>query len=143
MGIFIDTGFFIGLAHPKDEFHQNCTRILEEMSSGKYGLIFTSSFVISEAATLLLIRTYGNLEILKEFHDLIYGQQQFAQIFSWTPEMERRTWDLFMTINKKAKEKKKLISFVDASNIVYCRTYDIPYIVSFDSHFDNFLTRIF
>jgi len=39
MGIFLDTGFFAGLCHPNDEFHQNSVNILNEMSMGKYGLI--------------------------------------------------------------------------------------------------------
>ncbi len=142
MGIFLDTGFLVGLCHPNDDFHQNSVNILKEMSTGKFGLIYTSPYVISEAATLLLIRTYGNLKLIEEFYDLLYGTHQFTRILPWTSEIEKRTWELFKDINQKAKTEKDYISFVDASNIAYCRTYDIDHIASFDSHFDGFLIRI-
>jgi len=34
------------------------------------------------------------------------------------------------------------MSFIDISNIIYCREYQIDKIVSYDTHFNGFLTRI-
>jgi len=35
------------------------------------------------------------------------------------------------------------MSFVDISSIVICQQNQLDYIISFDEHFDSFLTRIY
>jgi len=143
MGIFLDTGFFMGLCHPADEFHTNSKKVLLEMSTGKFGLIYTSPFVITEAATLILVRTNNNQELLKKFHSNLYGPKRFVRVLPWTVQIEELTWNLFQEVNPKVKLRKNWLSFVDASNIVYCRHNQIQNIASYDSHFDAFLTRIY
>ena len=44
--------------------------------------------------------------------------------------------------SKKVDSKKKTVSFVDCSNIIFCRERNIEYILSFDSHFDSWISRI-
>jgi len=143
MGIFLDTAFLMGLSHPDDKFHATSSRILHDMSSGKYGLIYTSPLVISETATLILIRSKNNLSLLKNFYSYLYGAESFIRILPWTPQIEQLTWSLFLDVNQKAKDRKYWLNFVDTSNIAYCRHNQIQNIASYDKHFDTFLIRIY
>lgn len=142
MGIFIDTSFFLGLIHPKDVNHSRSVELLKEMSRGKFGLIYTSSFIIAETATIILIRTKNNGELLQDFYDLIYGPDQFIRMIPWSHTLEKNTWQIFQAHNIKAKTKKEYLSFIDASNISYCRNFKIEQIIGFDGDFDPYLLRI-
>ena len=73
---------------------------------------------------------------------MAYGNKKFANILPWTRQLEELSWELFRDINKKAKSEKQYLSFVDCTNIAYCRSYEITHIASFDSHFDGFLIRV-
>ena len=142
MGVFLDTGFFVGLSHPKDEWHERSKENLLEMSTGKYGLIFTSPYVIAETATLILVRTKNNQEIIKKLYQYLYGTKRFVRILPWTAQIEKTTWKIFQEVNKKAKTSKSWLSFVDCSNIAFCRENNIETIATFDNHFDGFLQRL-
>lgn len=142
MGIFLDTGFFLGLCHPADEYHKESVSLLRVMSSGKYGLIYTSPFIIAETATLILVRTRNNQKIIEAFFDLLYGSQSFIRILPWSGRLETKTCELFKKVNKQAQLKKDYMSYVDISNISYCKENQIDNLASFDSHFDSFITRI-
>jgi predicted nucleic acid-binding protein len=139
MGIFLDTGFFIGLYHPKDEHHQEAVKIFQDISTGKLGLIYTSPFVISETVTLLFLRTKGNIALLHDLYADLYEESKYVSILSWNPLLEKKIWEKYFQINKKDAQKKESLSFTDISNIVYCEEYKINFIASFDSHFDVFI----
>ena len=143
MAIFLDSGFFTGLCHPGDEFSAASKRILLEMSEGKFRLIYTSPLVVSETATLLLVRTNNNQTLLKKFYYYLFGPKKFVRMLPWSPQIEELTWDLFLDINSKVKARKNWLSFVDVSNIAYCRHNQIQHIASYDKHFDSFLIRIY
>ena len=143
MAIFLDTGFFLGLCLPKDSFHENSKRLLQEMSKGTYGLIYTSPYIIAETSTLLLIRTHNHLGLLKKFETLVFGDKRFFQILSWTPTLDAEVFKLFLKLNRKAKSKKEYFSYIDVTSIYLCQYHQIENILSYDSHFDIILNRIF
>ncbi|MHA1889100.1 MAG: hypothetical protein ACTSX0_13830 [Promethearchaeota archaeon] len=60
MGVFLDSDFFLGLLHRKDPQHDTCRLKFKNVSSGQFVLFFTSSYVISETATLQ--KTTNNLK---------------------------------------------------------------------------------
>lgn len=142
MGLFLDTGFFLGLVHPEDLNHKSSKKLLLKASSGKYGLLYTSPFVISEAATVILIRTGNNTSLMHDFHQLLFGDSPIARVLSWSTSLNSKSWRMFFSHNEKAKTKKEFLSFVDASNIVYCREYHIDRIAAFDGDFDPYLIRL-
>jgi predicted nucleic acid-binding protein len=142
MGIFLDTGFFMGICHPKDPYHENSKRLLREMSHGAHGLIYTSPYIIAEASTLLLIRTYNHPRRLEKFETLLFGPKKFIRILAWSPVLDVEVFKLFRELNAKAKSDKQYLSFIDVSNIYLCRHHQIEKILSYDAHFDVFLTRI-
>jgi len=142
VGIFVDTSFFLGLVHPKDKNHQRIVDLLKKVSLGGFGLIYSSPLVISETATIILVRTKNNLDLLNDFYDLIYGEEQFIRIIPWTSILEQQSWRIFLNHNRNAKSKKEYLSFVDASNIGLCRNFKIDRIVAYDGDFDPYLIRI-
>src|SRR5271157_2388559 len=142
MAIFLDTGFFTGFYHPKDSHHLESVQIFRALSQGEYGLIYTSPYIISETATLLLIRTNHNQNLLADFFSDLYGTTKFVSILPWSSEIEQKTRAFFRKHNKSVKTKEKLMSFTDASNVIYCRDYQIEEIATYDSHFDGILTRV-
>jgi len=143
MGVFLDTGFFLGIYHPKDSHHKESSNILKNLGTGQYGLIYSSPYIVSEGATLLLIRTKFNQNILNDFYSDLYGTTKFVSILPWSIEIEQKTWELFKKVNKSIRTKKEFMTFTDISSIIYCREYQIDKIVSYDTLFDRFLTRIF
>ena len=46
MGVFLDTGFYLGLCHPKDNYAKESERILKLLSKGEHGLLYSSNLII-------------------------------------------------------------------------------------------------
>ena len=67
MGIFLDTGFFLGIYHPKDSHHKASCNILKGLGTGQYGLIYSSLYIVSEVTTLLLILIFMELRNLFQY----------------------------------------------------------------------------
>ncbi|MHA1380449.1 MAG: type II toxin-antitoxin system VapC family toxin [Candidatus Helarchaeota archaeon] len=145
MGIFLDTGFYLGLIHPKDVNHERSKQLLDELKTGKFGQIYTSNLIMTESVTLVAIRTKKHPKAMKRIKELFIDDFQIAILLRSDLEIEKKTWEIFLKINKETNtvEKSKTISFTDCSNISLCRHYNIDNIISFDSHFDGWLTRIF
>ena len=138
----MDSSFFLGLCHPKDTYHKMSVRILKESSKGIYGLIYTSPYVIAETATLILIRTQNNNDIIEKFYDLIFGNTRIIRVLDWNKTVDEESWLLFKNHNKTAKAKQEYLSFVDATNIVFCRNNEIDKIAAFDGDFKPYLNVI-
>lgn len=105
-------------------------------------MIFTSTFVIAETATLILVRTSNNNKIIDKFHEMFSGSTRFVRLLDVNVAILEDIWTLFIKHNKKATTKKEYISFVDASTVVLCRRHEIDKIASFDGDFDAYLQRI-
>jgi predicted nucleic acid-binding protein len=142
LAIFLDTGFYLGLIHPKDDNAMRAGEILNELSQGIHGLLYTSNLIIAETTTLTASRTLANPHVLKGLERMIWGENRLAEVLIVTPEIETKAWTLFQKVNMKIKTKKKLMSFVDVTSVILAQLHQIDMIVSFDSHFDQFLTRM-
>ena len=142
MAIFLDSGFYLGLVHPKDENATRAGQILKELSQGIHGLLYTSNLIIAETTTLTAARTLANPLVLQGLEKLIWGENKLAEVLYVTPEVETKAWQLFLKINSKIQTKRELMSFVDVSSVILAQHHQIGLIASFDGHFDQFLTRI-
>ncbi len=142
LGIFLDSSYILGLCHPLDPNHKASVRLFRAMAGGIHGLIFTSTFVIAETATLVLVRTSNNNRILDKFHEMFSGSTRVVRMLEVNVAIQEEIWALFKNHNKKAKTKKEYLSFVDASNVVLCRRNEIDKIASFDGDFDAYLQRV-
>lgn len=141
MAIFLDTGFYVGLLHPKDEYYKRSYQILTELKTGIHGQIFTSNLIMSESATLVALRTQKNPRAMQIIQQYFIGNEQIAIILRLNEDLEKDAWTVFQELNSKKTDK--VISFVDCTNIALCRHYSIEKILSYDDHFDGWLTRIF
>ena len=98
MGIFLDSGFFIGLSHPDDSNHAKSVKILREISTGEYGLIYTSSFVIA-GSTLVLLIGFNQLNLLYKIADKEVLMTDDLKVMSYNVRL--------FNIYKWKKERKK------------------------------------
>ncbi len=139
MAIFLDTGFYFALIAEKDLNHKRSLELLKEIANGKYGMIYTSDYILDEAMTLINARTHGNRkDLLEKMWDYFFDTEPIAQIIAvnqtWLPEI--RDTQREMTVDNNP------VSFTDASNIILCQRLEITNILSFDGHFQAFLTQI-
>ncbi|KKK45258.1 hypothetical protein LCGC14_0779640 [marine sediment metagenome] len=142
MGFFLDTGFYLGLCHPKDQHAQESEKMLKLLSMGEQGLLYSSNLIISEVTTLAAVRTSNNVKVLNHLGNLIWGKQKIATVLHFESYLESETWELFKKINTIDLKDSRPMSFVDVSSIVLCQHHQIDKIVSFDPHFDRFLEKI-
>lgn len=141
MAIFLDTGFFLGLVYPSDPYYKRSEELLKILKTGKHGQIFTSTYIIAETLTLVAVRSRNNSVVLKEIDKFFKGDKQIAIILRPDEQIEDESIKLFLKINKNSKNKT--VSFVDCSNIIFCRRRGIDSILAYDKHFDAWLTRLF
>ncbi len=142
IAIFLDTGFYFGLCHPKDKYAEQSKRIFKQLSEGIHGILYTSSLIISEATTLVALRTDSHPKALNLLEEYLGDTNKIAIELYFNADLEPKIWELFKKMNINKKSNKDILSFVDVSSIILCKQYQIDKIVSFDSHFDGFLTRI-
>ncbi len=142
MGVFLDTGFYLGLCHPKDQHAEESEKILKLLSEGEHGLLYSSNHIISEVTTLAAVRSNNNINVLNHLGNLIWGKQKIATILHFESYFESETWELFKKINTIDLKDSRPISFADVSSIILCQHHQIDKIVSFDPHFDRFLDKI-
>ncbi len=143
LGVFLDSGFYLGLCHPKDKYAEQSERILKELATGNYGVLYTSYFIVNEVTTLAAIRSKNNIKVFNHLEKLLWGSEKIASILPFDLNNEHETWELFKKINITDLKDKKPMSFTDISSIILCNHHQIEHIVSFDSHFDRFLQRVF
>ena len=143
IAIFLDTGFYLGLCHPKDKYAEQSERIFKQLSEGTHGLLYTSSLIISEATTLVAVRTNSHPKALNLLEEYLWGLNKIAIELYFNSMLESETWELFKKIHMNEKRNKDIMSFVDVSSIILCKQHQIEKIISFDSHFDGFLNRIY
>ncbi|TFF85849.1 MAG: PIN domain-containing protein [Promethearchaeota archaeon] len=140
MGIFLDTGFYFALLSKKDINHKRSQEILIKIGEGIYGRICTSNFVFNESMTLLNVRTRGNRkDLLEKMSVLFLGSEPIAEMIKMENNWLQEIVDLQIKITKGGNP----ISFTDCSNIIICQKLNLTKIVSFDSHYDGFLTKIY
>ena len=144
MAIFLDTGFFLGLIHAKDANFQRAQELLIDIQTGIYGQIYSSRLVMAETATIVAVRTHQNPKALKKARGLFTGNLQIATILSLTETTEEDTWNIFIKANstEKPPKKKKILSFVDCSNVALCKEHGIEKIAAFDGDFKGWLEVI-
>ncbi|WP_457557936.1 type II toxin-antitoxin system VapC family toxin [Candidatus Harpocratesius sp.] len=143
MAIFLDTGFYLGLIHSKDPNFKRAQELLIEIQKGKLGQIYSSMLIMAETATLVAVRTHKNPRAMEKIRSLFTGDLQIATIQPITETIEKKTWDIFLKANSgEDSSKKKILSYIDSSNIALCKEHGIKYILAFDGDFKGWLEVI-
>ncbi len=135
MSIFIDTGIFVAARNKRDINHERAVELLRMVIKGRFGAAYTSDYIFDEAVTVALIRT-GRTDIAIDIGKFILSSKKIRMIVV-DKYIFRRAWSIFI------KHRDKRLSFTDATSIAIIQTYKIDYIMSFDSHFDGIIARIY
>ena len=143
MAIFLDTGFYLGLVHPKDTNALRAGEILTELSQGTHGLLYTSNLIIAEITTLTAARTFANPLVLKGLEQMIWGEDRLAEVLHVTPEIETKAWTLFQKVNVNITTKRELMDFIDVSSVILAQEHQIDMIASFDSPLSTISSSFF
>jgi len=136
--IILDTNFLFALKSRKDQYHKRVYELLTEIQK-ENTKFFTNYFILNETFTLAVNRSRGNLSFLEHYISLFFGEDNFFQVIQNTPQEFLN----IVEICKKYVTPKRLLSFADASLIYLYQKMNADYLISFDSHFDNILTRKF
>ena len=122
--IFVDTSAYLAASHHNDQDHKKSVEIWNEIKSEKM-LIYTSTHVIDELATLLARRT--DYVFAADEIDLIHNSDM---IIEDTNENDRKE---ALKLFKKYADQK--ISFTDCFSFVVMSRLKIKKVFTFDSHF--------
>ncbi|NMC06853.1 MAG: type II toxin-antitoxin system VapC family toxin [Candidatus Lokiarchaeota archaeon] len=142
MAAFLDTGFFLSIAHPKDPNAARGGEILEEIGKKTFGILFTSDMVITEVMSLGWIRTRGDRKYMADLESLVWGESRLPKVVFIDAAILEESRVCFSKYNQDVTDKANFISFVDVTSIVLCKKLRVDTIISFDDHFDRFLTRV-
>jgi len=134
--LFVDTNAFVALFDEDDDHHNRANAVLDGIGDGSlpYGPIYTSRYVISETATVLL---YGsNHRDAVEALTSIRASSTF-NVLEVTEQLFEKTADQFAQYNDQE------ISFVDHMNSVLSGEYGIEHIFAFEEDFNTLgMTRV-
>lgn len=126
--LFVDTGAFFAAFVADDDNHQPADAVFEAVGSGdsRYGRVFTSRYVLSELATLLLYRVCHDASV-----DAL-STIRASSTFNVLPVDDR----VFATACEEFERyDDHEISFVDQTSSVLARNRDVEHVFTFDGDF--------
>ena len=127
MKIFLDTSAIIAIYNADDKFHDDASRVMKDISTGKIHLtrFYVSDYIFDEAMTFI--------ECVLRDHELAQGvgeallSSPFTIMLRVDDEVFKETWDRF-----KASRGR---SFTDCSSFVLMERNGVNHAFSFDEHF--------
>jgi predicted nucleic acid-binding protein len=134
--LFVDTNAFVALFDTDDEHHTAANAVLDGIRDGDpaYGPIFTSRYVLSETATVLLYGV-GHREAVDAL-TTIRASSTFNILDVTKPIFDR-------TAEQFAQYDDQQISFIDHLNSVFGEQFDIDHIFAFEEDFRTLgMTRV-
>ncbi len=134
MAIFIDTGIFVAVRNAKDTNHKRGVHLMEEALKGKYGVIYTSDYVVDEAITVALARTH-NHRIAVNTGKYMLDSPRIVKL-AVTQEVFQEAWRRFQ------EDAERKLSFTDCASLAVMQKQRIQQVMSFDSGFDGHAERI-
>ncbi len=136
--IILDTGFLFALKAIKDKHFSRANEILALLLTKYKEITITPFLVLNETITLAVSRYHGNIEHVKKYFEMFWGNERFFDLI----DIELNESQKIYRILKRYCTKKKQLSYTDASLIYLYKKYEAKYLVSFDSHFDDIVKRL-
>lgn len=123
--VFVDTGYAIALASPRDQYHERASALATEMVTDSVGLITTGAILL-EIGNALSNRRYRTaaVRLLDAF-----AQDSNVRIIPISDELYRRALDLFRD------RLDKDWSLTDCASFVVMRELGLMSALSSDEHF--------
>lgn len=131
--IFIDTSAFYAMDVKNDANYERASRIKEDIARNKYGMPYTTNYVIDETITLMRFRA-GHEEAVA-FGEKIKSSR-VLKIIRADENIENRALNIF-------KEFRDIeLSFTDCVTYVVMKELGIKDIFAFDRHFSQLGFRV-
>jgi hypothetical protein len=124
MSIFLDTCLFFGTYNINDALHKDAIAIYVSAFSGRWGMIYTSDYIIDETSTLLKVKASPSLSL--QFLKAVIESKGIS-IITIDGEIFERSCKIF----EKYHEKPGL-SFTDAATISVMKSLELDALASFD-----------
>ena len=126
--LFVDTGALYAIYDEDDEHHGEAENLVEQLQTGElpYGPIFTSRYVLSEMATLILYKV-GHSEAVAALENV-----RTSSTFNILP-VSAGIFDAACTEFDRYDDQN--ISMVDHLSAVLAEDHDVEHIFAFDSDF--------
>jgi predicted nucleic acid-binding protein len=123
--VFVDTGPWIALVDPRDQWHSEAERVLRQLQMSRQPLV-TSNLVLMESYTGLVNRV--ERRVIARFRETIYNSRQIdvQRVDMLTEEL---AWELFLRYDDKG------VSMVDCSSFAIMEQSGIAQAFTFDRHF--------
>jgi len=137
MTIILDSSFLYALKAEKDKYSERALEILLDLNEKE--LLLTNYLTLNETITLAAVRSNANTSFMEKIFEIIWGQENFFKIIQLTAHDYREVFEVL----RKYTTPKKILSFVDASLIFLNKKVNASAILSFDSHFDGIISRLY
>jgi predicted nucleic acid-binding protein len=137
--IILDTSFLFALKAEKDTHFSRANEILDLLLDKYKEILLTPYLVVNETITLSVARYKGNMGFIKKYFELFWGNECFFELI----KLEPKEYKKISQILKQYVSNKKRLSYTDASLIYLYKKYNATYLVSFDTHFDTILNRLY
>ena len=124
--IFVDTSAFYALEVGDDANHEAARVFLEELRSGRYGVLVTTDYVLDETLTPLRIR--HGVEAALKFLSKMRGSRSVRVV--WVDEA---IFELAVEFFKRDSGLRW--SFTDCTSFAVMKLLGIKYAFAFDEHF--------
>jgi len=128
--IFVDTTAFYALEVEDDVNHEKARKfLLDEIRTGKYGIMITSNYIIDETLTLLRIRQ--GVDVALKFYDKVKGSKSIRIV--WVNEgIFNEALEIFQRNDGKLRW-----SFTDCTSFAIMKALNIRFAFSFDRNFEE------
>ncbi len=137
MSVLLDTGVLCAHHDTDANRHDAAVEIIDELLTGAFGQPYVSDYVYDQAITLTRKRTHS-FEAAKTLSDRILGRGSFPSIF----DIIHVGRDVFRSsIETWKRYEDQALSFTDATLITLCEQRQIDGVLTFDSDFDELVTR--
>jgi len=127
MSVFLDSSAIVAYYNSRDQHHERAIEILNEVFNDKYGLIYTSDYILDESVTVAWMRTKSKDIAISLGERLLFSEINLIIV---TREIVDKTWELY--------RKEENPSFTDCSTAALMRENGIGGIITFDKGFNKF-----
>lgn len=135
MAVFVDTGVLVAARNAEDKRHERSESLMRSALKREYGTVYTSDYIIDEAATLALVRT-GKPKLAIDVGEFAVESPRI-RILQIKKADFHATWEKFKSLSEEE------LSFTDCATLWLMEENRIKELMSFDSGFDGFVNRIF
>jgi len=126
--LFVGTGGLYAAFDEDDVNHEQANAVFDGVESGEYGPVFTSRYVLSEFATLMLYQI-GHTAAVEALSTACQ-----SHTFNILP-VGKQTFDAACEEFERFDDQQ--ISFVDQTSAVLAREHEIEHLLAFDSDFST------